>query len=158
VTTAPARAAAVASLAWLLVVVVAPLAPAWIAAPAYAAASHVCHQRPERSFHLAAAQLPVCARCAGAYAGAALVAAAWLTGWWRPARRLRQRAIRSWAAAGVAPTVLSIAAEWGGLPGIDNPVRAVAGFVLGLAAARMLMPELHWWSRDAGAPAASIRS
>jgi uncharacterized membrane protein len=44
----------------------------------YAAGSIVCHQRPERSFHLLGAQMPVCARCAGIYAGAAVAAiAAW---------------------------------------------------------------------------------
>jgi hypothetical protein len=33
----------------------------------------ICHQRPERSFHLFAVALPVCARCTGIYAGAALL-------------------------------------------------------------------------------------
>ena len=40
----------------------------------YAAGSVVCHQRPERSFQLLGLQLPVCARCLGIYAGAALIA------------------------------------------------------------------------------------
>jgi uncharacterized membrane protein len=40
----------------------------------YAVASFLCHQRPERSFHVFAAQLPVCARCVGIYAGAAMAA------------------------------------------------------------------------------------
>jgi hypothetical protein len=38
----------------------------------YAVGSVVCHQLPERSFHLWGRQLPVCARCTGIYAGAAL--------------------------------------------------------------------------------------
>ena len=37
----------------------------------YAVGWLICHQRPERSFHLAGAQLPVCARCLGLYAGGA---------------------------------------------------------------------------------------
>src|SRR5438067_12965322 len=40
----------------------------------YLIGSIVCHQRPERSFHLWSAQLPVCARCTGIYAGAAVAA------------------------------------------------------------------------------------
>ena len=40
----------------------------------YAASSLICHQRPERSFYLLGAQLPVCARCMGIYAGAAVAA------------------------------------------------------------------------------------
>lgn len=38
----------------------------------YAIGSLICHQRPERSYHLFAVQMPVCARCTGVYAGAAL--------------------------------------------------------------------------------------
>jgi hypothetical protein len=40
----------------------------------YAAGSMICHQRPERSFHLFGVQMAVCARCVGAYAGASTVA------------------------------------------------------------------------------------
>ncbi|MBU6997442.1 MAG: DUF2085 domain-containing protein [Theionarchaea archaeon] len=32
--------------------------------------SPVCHQLPQRSFHIAGHQLPVCARCTGIYLGA----------------------------------------------------------------------------------------
>jgi hypothetical protein len=38
----------------------------------YGIGSLVCHQLPARSFHLWTAQMPVCARCAGIYAGAVL--------------------------------------------------------------------------------------
>src|SRR5580765_8805054 len=58
----------------------------------------ICHQRPERSFHLAGAQLPVCARCTGVYAGAALMA---IVGWCLsrgPARRPAVFGHTSWAA------------------------------------------------------------
>ncbi len=37
----------------------------------YGVGSLICHQLPERSYHLWAAQMPVCARCAGIYFGAA---------------------------------------------------------------------------------------
>lgn len=43
----------------------------------YVAGSFICHQRPERSFHRAGAQLPVCARCFGFYAGGLLGVLAW---------------------------------------------------------------------------------
>jgi len=42
----------------------------------YAVGSTVCHQLPERSFHLWTAQMPVCARCTGIYLGAAAMAIA----------------------------------------------------------------------------------
>ena len=43
----------------------------------YGLGSLICHQLPERSYHLWAAQMPVCARCAGIYFGAVL--GAWKT-------------------------------------------------------------------------------
>ncbi|PWT85073.1 MAG: hypothetical protein C5B57_03695, partial [Blastocatellia bacterium] len=46
----------------------------WFALAVYAVSGLLCHQRPERSFHLLAVQLPVCARCVGIYAGAAMAA------------------------------------------------------------------------------------
>jgi predicted membrane protein DUF2085 len=78
-----------ASIAWAALLVLAP----WVAAEAhatpiesgfllavYALGSGICHQRPERSFFLWAHQMPVCARCAGIYAGAALasIIATWM--------------------------------------------------------------------------------
>src|SRR6188474_1382603 len=57
---------------------------------AYAIGGAICHQLPERSYHLWAAQMPVCARCAGIYAGAA-VAAILMTG----ARAFQPGGVRS---------------------------------------------------------------
>src|SRR5260221_11119827 len=48
---------------------------------AYAIGHVICHQLPARSFHLWGAVLPVCARCTGIYAGAAVVSRAL---WTRP--------------------------------------------------------------------------
>ena len=42
----------------------------------YGIGSVICHQLPERSFHLWAAQMPVCARCTGIYFGAVVGAMA----------------------------------------------------------------------------------
>jgi len=42
----------------------------------YGIGSLICHQLPERSFRLWTAQMPVCARCAGIYFGAAIAAIA----------------------------------------------------------------------------------
>ncbi len=55
------------------------------AAPMYAA---LCHQQPERCYHVGGEPLPVCARCLGLWLGlflaAALAALAWLpAGAWR---------------------------------------------------------------------------
>ena len=58
-----------------------------LALAVYRLGSLLCHQRAERSFALFGAQLPVCARCAGIYAGAALTMVA-ARAWGRPPLRL----------------------------------------------------------------------
>jgi uncharacterized membrane protein len=123
-------------LVWLALVVAAPLAVAHGGAvwPAfvYQAAGLVCHQRPERSFHLAGLQLPVCARCFGLYAsGAAGALAAWLTGATVLTRRL-ERSPRVPLALAAAPTALTVAGEWLGLVQPGNVGRALAAIPLGL--------------------------
>ena len=65
-------ALALAAIVWLTLLILAPVLPVPMAGIVYALGSRICHQRPERSFHLFAAQLPVCARCVGIYAGAAI--------------------------------------------------------------------------------------
>ena len=70
-----------ATLGWLLLVLLTPVAlardiggrsAALAAAGTYLIGGVVCHQRPDRSFHLHGVQMPVCARCAGLYLGAGL--------------------------------------------------------------------------------------
>ena len=119
---------------WLVLLVAAPILPVPIAGALYALGSHICHQRPDRSFHLLGAQLPVCARCAGIYAGAALGASAAALG-----ARFREFATQSSARAilflGAVPTGLTLALEWTGLWTGSNAVRAAAGLPLGVASA-----------------------
>lgn len=100
----------------------------------YAAGSLICHQRPERSFHVGHAQLPVCARCLGLYAGAALGLVAWTV----MGRRARHAvspaaAVVALAACG-APTAITVASAWLGLGDPANPWRAALAVPLGGAA------------------------
>jgi Predicted membrane protein (DUF2085) len=109
----------------------------------YAIGSLVCHQRPERSFHLFGVQMPVCARCLGIYAGAAAVALLWLFSD-RRSQLLRHESAISWPGFGVArnallvsgiPIAATLAYEWttGATPA--NWIRAVSGLSLGAAVA-----------------------
>ena len=77
-------AAGVLSGAWLVAIVAAPYLAShsnqasWVfrsTTGVYMIGSLVCHQRPDRSFHTADIQWPICARCTGLYAGAPLGAA-----------------------------------------------------------------------------------
>src|SRR6266404_503184 len=66
------------ALAIMGLIVVAPVGQAYghpsISAAIYKTFSFVCHQIPERSFHLAGHQFAVCSRCTGLYAGFAIAA------------------------------------------------------------------------------------
>jgi len=116
----------------------------------YAIGSVVCHQKPERSFHLWGAQLAVCARCTGIYLGAALAAVTSVAQASRPAdegaavARKRQpsvglrptvddrwRSPRTFALLASLPTIATLLFEWstGAMP--SNTVRFVAGLPLG---------------------------
>ena len=138
------------ALAWLALLLLAPFVPRE-ASLVYHFASGVCHQRPERSFSLAGAQLPVCARCFGLYASGALAAAAAHLRLRASARQARgpavltPRAARILFAAAAAPTVVTVAAEWVGVASPSNLARAVASIPLGAAAGwifvRMLLAE-----------------
>jgi uncharacterized membrane protein len=112
----------------------------------YSLGSAICHQRPERSFHLFGAQLPVCARCVGIYAGAALIAVAFpvVSAFGRTARvRLRPdtTAVRWLLAAALLPAALSLVYEWttGDVP--SNAIRAATGVVLGGASTLVILQQ-----------------
>jgi hypothetical protein len=127
----------------------------------YLIGSLLCHQLPERSFHLWGAQMPVCARCTGIYAGAAVAA---VIATFRTAQAVRHtpnvlqrflgapkrrtRESGSPAKLGVAiaalPTVVTLVYEWtmGQTP--PNWIRAAAGAPIGVVAAWIvcgLQPE-----------------
>ncbi|HKH70176.1 MAG TPA: DUF2085 domain-containing protein [Vicinamibacterales bacterium] len=145
-----APALALAALAWLALIIITPLAPSSIATLMYAAGAVICHQLPERSFHLAGFQLPVCARCLGIYAGATAAASIHVLGvfvtdsarW----RLLSPATARRVFLLSALPTLVTVALErtdvWGG----SNIVRATAGVVLGIGGALVVMSAatLHY--------------
>ena len=127
-----ARALAALTVVWLVALGAAisprvrasvPLVPAVV----YAAASRVCHQNPDRSFHTAGRQWPVCARCAGLYLTAPVGAFLALR---RRAALSRRAAIAALTTFGT-PTAISFAAEHlAGLP-MTNAARFAAALPLG---------------------------
>lgn len=108
-----------------------------VSAAIYAGSALVCHQRPERSFHVDGVQLPVCARCLGLYAGGALgILGLALTASSRGSRaRLagpsHLHAIRTLLLVVAAPTALTVATAWTGLWDPGNLTRALLAVPLG---------------------------
>ena len=107
----------------------------------YEAAGRICHQRSERSFHLAGVQLPVCARCTGLYvSGAAGALVAWL-GWRR--RPAFPRHTRAVLIAAALPTALTFGLEWLGLAHPSSTLRAICAVPLGLSAGWVFVRSLR---------------
>ena len=116
----------------------------------YGVGSLVCHQLPARSYHLWAAQMPVCARCTGIYVGAAIGALVTIVA------PLKRRPTTHRAAAGhrlsgakgpraalivaALPTLLTLLYEWttGDMP--SHAIRAATGFPIGVVVAWLVVP------------------
>ncbi len=138
-----APAVALASIAWLALLIGTPFAPPALATLMYAVGSVVCHQIPERSFHLGGIQIPVCARCLGIYLGAAAGASVHVLGAFATEsirwRILTPRAARRTFIASAVPTLLTVGLEWSGVWRGTNIVRAFAGVALGIGGALVVM-------------------
>ena len=127
---------------------VSPLAAGLLIA-VYAIGGAVCHQLPERSYHLWTAQMPVCARCAGIYVGAA-IAAVLATA---PRQRRpptsgvghRFRGANRWRAilfVALLPTGATLLYEWttGHIPA--HWIRTATGVPLGATVAWMVLSSM----------------
>jgi uncharacterized membrane protein len=105
----------------------------------YAAGSLICHQLPERSYHLWTAQMPVCARCMGIYVGAAIaavIAAAGST----PRPPFREAWIVRFALIIAAlPGVLTLLYEWTTGQTPSNLIRAASGIPIGAVVAWLVV-------------------
>jgi hypothetical protein len=116
----------------------------------YTVGAVVCHQKPERSFHLWAAHMPVCARCTGIYLGAAIAAilGAPVAQAFRPAQ-FAHAALKGCATdisrrrallfACAVPTIATLVFEWttGLMP--SNLTRFAAGLPLGAVVSWLLL-------------------
>jgi hypothetical protein len=139
-----ARALVLASIAWPLLLGGAlwrrthPSPSIWPSV-VYAAASRVCHQRDDRSFHAGGVKWPVCARCAGLYLSAPIGAIAALTLRRRPGRTAR---IALFAAAATA-TAWTLGVEWLGWGAPSHLTRAIAALPLGAAIAYLVVDSVR---------------
>jgi uncharacterized membrane protein len=148
-----ARALAAAAIVWSVALVAAAYASArmhdavlssGVAAAVYGIGRFVCHQRPERSFHVWSVQLPVCARCTGIYFGAAAAALAGISGMSGvTAATYRISRPGLWLAVAASPAAATLVYEWtlGVTP--SNGIRAASGVVLGAVVMAALLTEVR---------------
>lgn len=141
-----ARYLTVAALLWVTILFAAPYAiasgnPPLVAAATfvYQGAGLICHQRPERSFHIAGVQLPVCGRCLGLYLSGAIGALAA----WFGALTVAPRETRLLLVVAAVPTAVTVSLEFLGLIHPTNPVRAASALPLGAAAAWIFVRSLR---------------
>lgn len=134
---------------WVALLILAPWLPVPVAGVLYLLGGRICHQIAERSWYLDGVQLPVCARCLGIYAGAAV---ALMPGPWRVhSRAPRDPAyVRRVVILAVALNAATIAIEWTDVWVVSNGVRAGTGAALGVAVALAILQALGDSARRGG--------
>jgi len=101
----------------------------------------LCHQIPERTFHMLGVPLSVCARCTGVYAGVFLAFIAATFG--MNALVLARRRAGAVLAAAAAPSLLLLILSASGLIPDAVVLRAVTGGILGLGTGACLVPAFE---------------
>jgi uncharacterized membrane protein len=128
-------------LLWVIAIITPPLLTnsGLSVSPIYAFFSYICHQLPERSFHIFGHQFAVCSRCFGVYAG--LLAGIAFYPLWRPIDSIEPLP-RFWLFLSMIP----ISVDWSlGVFGIwenNHFSRFITGIVLGAACGIFILPAL----------------
>lgn len=132
-------------------IVAAPLARASghpvFAATLYKTFSYVCHQIPERSFHLGGHKFGVCSRCTGLYSGFALAALVY------PLTRSLKRTDTPrivWLILAAAPLAIDFSLTYFGIWSNTHLSRFSTGALLGATAVFYIVPGLIELSSSAG--------
>ena len=131
------------ALALVAMIIGAPLAQASghaaFASAIYKVFSFVCHQIPERSFHLAGHQFAVCSRCTGLYTGFAVAVLIY------PLARSLTRTDaprRRWLILAAVPLLIDFSLTYFGVWSNTHLTRFLTGALLGSVAVFYVMPGL----------------
>ena len=128
---------------WAFLIILAPLAKAYgyesISASLYSFYHFICHQIPERSFHIAGEQFGVCSRCSGVYFGLFLGFAIYPL--WRRIEDVEPLA-RFWLFLSMIPIGIDWSLTFFGIWENTQFTRVATGLILGIACATYILPAL----------------
>lgn len=130
-------------LVWVLLIIAAPIARAngfaGSSASLYHFFSFICHQMPERSFHIAGEQFGVCSRCFGVYFG--LVAGFVVYPLWRNIAEVEPLP-RLWLFASMIPIGIDWSLTVFGVWENNHFSRFTTGLILGVACSTYIVPAI----------------
>jgi uncharacterized membrane protein len=129
--------------AWVLLIVGAPLLKAngftAISSPLYHFFCFICHQIPERSFHVEGEQFAVCSRCFGVYFGLLFGFAVYPL--WRSVANIEPLS-KSWLVISLVPMSIDWSLTFFGFWENTHLSRFITGTIVGAACSTFLVPAL----------------
>lgn len=128
---------------WTLAIIAAPVARASgiesISNPLYTFFGYICHQLPERTFHILGEQFGVCSRCFGIYFGLVIGVAVYPL--WRGVDTIEPIA-RFWLFLSLIPVGIDWSLTAFGIWENTQASRLITGLILGFACATFILPAL----------------
>ena len=135
--------ALILAVAWSALIVLAPAAQAYgaseLSGSLYGFFSYICHQLPDRSFHVGEHKFGVCSRCTGVYFG--LVAGLLIYPLFRKFNETRPFP-RIWLILAMVPMAIDFSLTYFGYWENTHFTRVTTGLILGIACSLFIVPAL----------------
>jgi uncharacterized membrane protein len=126
---------------WVMLTILAPMAQSngltGLSSPIYSFFHYLCHQKPDRSFHLAGEQFGVCSRCFGVYFGILLGFVIYPL--WRRIDEIEPLP-KFWLFISLVPAGIDWSLTFFGIWENTQLSRFLTGLILGIACATFIVP------------------
>ncbi len=128
---------------WVFLIILAPLAKVneatGLSSPLYTFFRFLCHQQPERSFHVMGEQFGVCSRCFGVYFG--ILAGFVVYPLWRRIDEIEPLS-KVWLFLSLIPIGIDWSLTFFGIWENTQLSRFLTGLILGVACATFIVPAI----------------